>query len=257
MVIRMPITEIGETQYLYLGEVSKKYSPIQNEEFCEMFDKITETWPVETLGLLGKGETLWFALNGGEMEVADKDLLKLHFTLYDNKVGDLLTGIMLTPVRVVCQNTLSMGISSAKYKFEIKHFSGNKEKIQAIANAIKFLQEQQDTVANLFNNMAKMPFKVEDFKTLVQEILYPNPEPSETDKLFGITKNNVSKEQVKLINLYKNYCDNLGANKYSAYQTITEYEDWFKTTKGNSWMADSLFGNRATKKENAFAELIK
>lgn len=260
-VVRHPIYKKGETEYKWLGEVGSRYSLIQNIEFTEMFDEISEKWPVETVGFLGNGETLFFALDGGDMYVKD-DLIHNYFVLYDDKIGKRLTGIMFTPVRVVCQNTLSLGISQANHKLQVKHYNGNKEKVQAIADVVSTMQKSAEEINQLFNNMVNTPFSIEQFKTLVYEKLIPQKkEENALDMFLSFDKKGMENYAAgkELERLFGQYVEILGDNKYSAYQAATEYYDWYKPTKGNgdNWKINTLFGDRSDQKELAFSEIMK
>jgi hypothetical protein len=260
LLVRHPVEGSNETEYVVLGEVSKHYKEvlIQNVELVNYFNAISETWPVATVGFLGKGETIFFALHGGEYEIIQpngkKDLVKDYLSLVDNKTGEMNTGIYITPMRFECANTVTMGIKQARLSFKVPHFTGNKQKLLDIVSVTEQLQEQTKEIHTIFGTMAGTPFSLERFKELVDKILYPAPEEFAEEYSVGFRTNS----QSRLYGLFGNYTEKFGGETlYGALQAITEFEDHPDKVRGDSWKNSTLFGNRANAKKVAFAELVK
>lgn len=100
----------------FLGIVGKDYTPLQNREGFEVLRPLldAEQATLETGGVLRDGADVWIlARLTLPAELADHELLKREtiepfFLLANNHSGRRGVLCSLTPIRVVCANTLSM-----------------------------------------------------------------------------------------------------------------------------------------------------
>ena len=93
--------------------VSRRYTPLQNEEAFQFFDPIigSEAASFETAGALGDGERIWtLAKMPDSMEVAEGDLCGKYLLLSNTHSGQGSVTIKFTAIRVVCQNTLMFAL---------------------------------------------------------------------------------------------------------------------------------------------------
>src|SRR5678816_1466081 len=95
-----------------LGWASDEYRPLQNGELCRLLDPLTADWPLETLGILGKGETIFATLDAGTTTIGGDDIKQFMFA-YNSHDGNSAFKINITPIRVVCQNTCITGLRQA------------------------------------------------------------------------------------------------------------------------------------------------
>jgi len=255
-----------------LEVVSNDYSLITNQMIVEWYNDLSLTYPVETMGALGRGETFFFTLDAGEVEI-NSELVHQFFLVTDNKIGLQKTRVAYTPVRVVCQNTLTSGLKAAQLDIQIPHRTGNKEKLQQIAKISIDMKHRADEVNKLFGIMGKSYINLADFKKLVIETIYPDTNKEvETpilvldDDLFSADSYKQSKakeDQMAVIGLFEKYNDesnpDLKGSLWNAWNAVTENEDW-KRGRGKGQFVSALFGARADVKANAFnafARLIK
>ena len=85
-----------------------------------MLDPLSERYPVETAGAIGQGEKIFITLDAGGAEIAGEDH-NLFYLITDHRDGSGALSMAFTPVRVVCQNTLSLGLSEAKVSVNLQH----------------------------------------------------------------------------------------------------------------------------------------
>ena len=132
------------------GVVSDRYRVIQNMDAAEAYRGITGL-RIHTGGLLGEGETLWLM---GEVDPARAlflagDETKKYVVLANRHDGTGAARMFFTPVRVVCQNTLSAALSGASVAdgIKIRHRGNIKDKIaeasETLGFAVKFFQRME------------------------------------------------------------------------------------------------------------------
>ena len=66
-VIRPPIAGRYDTPE-WIGNVTDRYSLIQNREIAEFIQPLTETYPVKVAGELGRGRSVFYVLSGSEIK---------------------------------------------------------------------------------------------------------------------------------------------------------------------------------------------
>ena len=124
-----------------LGVVGNKYTPVQNIESLNFIYDILKHNPdikekndiiIETAGVLGIGERIFVTakLPKGFKIGEEKDSTELYIVFTNSHNGTSSLTAMVTPIRVVCNNTLTAALGSAKSKVAFRHTAN-------IANAMK------------------------------------------------------------------------------------------------------------------------
>ena len=98
-VMREPTYDDPEWQVL--STVGEQWTPIQANDLATMLDPISERYPVETAGAIGRGEKIFFTLDAGGAEIAGEDH-NLYYLITDHRDGSGALSMAFTPVRVVC-----------------------------------------------------------------------------------------------------------------------------------------------------------
>jgi phage/plasmid-like protein (TIGR03299 family) len=99
-----------------LAVVSNRYNVVQPQEVLEFFrDLVSEHgFKLETAGSLKGGRRIWaLARTGFDGDVVANDRVNTYLLLVTSCDGGLATTAKFTSVRVVCRNTLQMGMWSA------------------------------------------------------------------------------------------------------------------------------------------------
>ena len=169
-----------------LGVVSSRYKIVQNTEAFEFTDAIvgeTENGIVtyETAGSLCNGRKIWLLAKMPVQKVLD-DEVEPYMFFSNSHDGTGAIKIGMTPIRIVCNNTLSMAISNAKRSWSTKHVGDMQSKLeearmclQMADKYMKRLDEEADRLAN-----AKL------YKEQIDEIL---------DELFPIDENDSDRKK--------------------------------------------------------------
>lgn len=109
-----------------LGVVSDQYTIVQNEEAFAFTDYLLgEGVTYETAGSLFEGKKTWLLANLPAENVLG-DVVTPYLLFSNSFDGKGAVRIAMTPVRVVCQNTLNMALGSTPRSWSTKHY-GNIE----------------------------------------------------------------------------------------------------------------------------------
>lgn len=184
MVWRDPVG--FERERVGLGFVGQKYVPLQNEQAFEFFEPfIARNWAeFHTAGALGNGERVWvLARVKDQITVGRKDLVNQYILLSNSHDGSERVSIRLTPIRVVCQNTLNYAFGRSKVIGYAKHTKGVRTKLESIARRQlqELIEDAFNQAGQLFNAMARHKLGVNDFVSYLDSVL-PRSEKQKESK---------------------------------------------------------------------------
>lgn len=223
-----------------LGVVGERYVPLQNEDLFSFGDNLLDgggRW--ETAGSIKGGRQVFGSIalaNSITLDpngIADKiDNYLLINTSHD---GSIAIQASITPVRVVCANTLNLALSSFKGKnaskqsFKIRHTSTAEGKIAVAREALGLANSYIDEFSQLANQLIQTEITKAQFDKIV-ELAYPTPEKDSK----GSFKKHDSK--IELLNsIYVGqFNDTITGTAWGAYNALTERLDWYRSSRGGN-----------------------
>ena len=246
-----------------LSVVGKRYKTVQNEELFAFADNVLDNdsakW--ESAGSIKKGKVVFGSLDIPREIVLDpqgiNDKTKLYLIVWTSHDGSVAVQAAITPVRVVCQNTLNLAMRGAKQSFKIRHTQTAEGRIvqarQALGLTFAYADEFQKEAQELFQQSVTD----KQFSDLIRN-LYPKPE---LDKNGSLKK--WESKVVLLDDLYHNSPTNatIKGTAWGAFNALTERLDYFRSSrKGNneSLMASaSGFDPVITAEKNKILKAVK
>ncbi len=130
-----PLTaNVRETDHQFYGAVTDRYKIVQNIEAFDFIDQLAKDGLVryETVGSLAYGKRVFMTVKLNETRSILGDDFENYLVLTNAHDGKGAVRVIVTPVRVVCQNTLSLSIREATNSWSIKH-SGDVVSKMAVA----------------------------------------------------------------------------------------------------------------------------
>ena len=173
-----------------LGLVSDKYGIVQNEDafkfvdlFCSgQFADRDNTPVIETCGVLGKGERVFVTAKFPEQIVIDAkrdDLVDMYMTFTTSHDGTGAVRAMCTPIRVVCNNTLSMALGNNIGRISFRHTSNvmnrldllNKENAEFAAKALNVYEVYKNGLEQAFDHLKNIKLSEKELDNILAEVL--------------------------------------------------------------------------------------
>lgn len=163
-----------------LGVVSDRYVPVQNRQAFGFLDAVVAEGGLRyhTAGGLGRGEKIFLLAKLPEsIRVKNSDDIVDKFLLLANSHdGSSALRVFFTPVRVVCQNTLSMAERRGQGQgVSILHKGNLEAKIRAAQQVLGLAQRFYDDAAAHIDRLASI-YPTQAQLTTYFAALYPDPE---------------------------------------------------------------------------------
>jgi phage/plasmid-like protein (TIGR03299 family) len=225
-----------------LGVVGERYVPLQNEDLFSFGDNLLDgggRW--ETAGSIRGGRVVFGSIALTDSITLDPngraDKIDNYLLINTSHDGSIAIQASITPVRVVCANTLNLALGSIKSKkgvkqtFKIRHTQTAEGKIQVAREALGLAKAYIDEFSAMANAMIQTEITKAQFDKIV-ELAYPMPK-DETKKA-SVTKYNT---KVDLLNdIYVGDFNNtIAGTAWGAFNAMTERLDWHRNgRKGNN-----------------------
>jgi phage/plasmid-like protein (TIGR03299 family) len=234
-----------KTQTDVLGIVGERYVPLQNEDLFSFGDNILDgggRW--ETAGSIRGGRVVFGSLALERETVLDPngvaDVVKTYLLINTSHDGSIAIQASITPVRVVCANTLNVALNRTKKKdgvkqsFKIRHTQTAEGKITVARQALGMANSYMDEFDKMAHAMIAKEISAKDFNDIILAA-YPKPDLD--------TKGAVKKweNKVDLINdIYTGEFNGMIAgNAWGAFNALTERLDWYRSARGGN--SESMF----------------
>lgn len=224
-----------------LGMVTDRYKIVQNEEAFAFTDALLgEGVKYETAGSLASGKRVWMlARLEGRLMTDEKVDPYLVFTNSHDGTGAIRVAI--TPVRVVCQNTLNFALNSAQRQWSCVHVGDIGGKMDDARNTLLNAERYLGALEEEFGELKLKKMDADKVKEYI-EMLLPIDEKDSDRK-----KKNVQELRDDLMCRYL-FAPDLMPIEQSAYRFINAVSDFatHRTPKRNT----------ANYKENLFMKTI-
>ena len=175
-----------------LGVVSDRYKIVQNAEAFEFTDSlIGGDVRYETAGSLNGGRKIWLLAKLPETEiVGDKTEPYLCFTNTHDGSGAIR--VCMTPIRVVCNNTLNLALGTAKRAWSVCHTGDMQSKMHEARACLGMARAYMDELSQTADRLANTTVT----RDKLMEIL---------DEMFPVTEDSTDREKQNIQKLKDEY----------------------------------------------------
>ena len=242
-----------------LSTVGERYRELQNEELFYFGDALLDGGRWETAGSIKQGRVVFGSLALERETILDpngvSDVVKSYLLVHTSHDGSTAVQASITPVRVVCQNTLNMALRGVKQSFKIRHTQTAEGKVQVAREALGLAQTYLDEFSVMANAMIETEVTKAEFDKIV-ELAYPAPEKDSK----GSFKKHENK--IELINdIYVgDYNNTISGTAWGTLNALTERLDWHRTARGgnteNILAGASGFDPAITAEKNRLARIV-
>ncbi len=131
------LVNVRDVDGMVLGVVTKRYKVVQNKEAFDFTDRLLgEGVRYETAGSLQYGRRIWLLARMPEEYRVLGDEFATYLVFSNSHDGTGAVKVAVTPVRVVCNNTLNLALSTAKRSWSTPHKGDIREKVREAGNTL-------------------------------------------------------------------------------------------------------------------------
>ena len=218
-----------------LGIVSDRYCVAQNKAVFDFANTLINSNKVkctfETAGSLFNGRRVFMLVNMPRGRIVG-DEYQPYLCLSNAHDGSACLQVFLTGIRVVCNNTLTAALNTAKRKISIRHLSlmeqRKEEAVRTMGMASKYFHDLEQFASELAGK------KVNIGKVL--DRLFPVSNEMSSRQ---VKTNHETKDFIKKLFKKKDDLQNLKGTAWGAYSAIADYRSNAEPKRKTSTFADS------------------
>ena len=234
---------VRERDRKVLGVVTERYKVIQNEEAFAFTDALLgEGVRYETAGSLQGGRKVWVLAHMPHEYIISGERISPYLLFSNTHDGSGAVKVALTPIRVVCNNTLNLALSTAKRCWSTIHTGDIRNKMQEAENTLLLADQYMDSLGKEFEALRMKKLNDKQVMEYI-EILLPIEDGSTPQQI-----RNMKRLQEDMKARYFDAPDLKGVGK-NAYRFVNAVSDF-------ATHAEPL-RKTANYKENLFAKTME
>ena len=230
-----------------LDIVGKGWNPVQNAEAFNLFEEYVRAGDMQmhTAGSLNGGKMVWaLAKTNESFELFNGDVTENYFLFSNPHEFGKAIDIRMTPIRVVCNNTLTLSLSQdSNAMLKVNHrkeFDSSEVKEQ-----MGIAKEKMEQYKSMAEFLGSKRYTSENIVQYFNEV-YGSPAKEKVDGVFPFTSNNA---KIAMENLDTQPGANFAQGSFwNAFNTVTYMADHVQGRETSSRMESSWYGrNRRVK----------
>lgn len=220
-----------------LGVVGPSYTPLQNQQSFDFFQPFLDEGlaTLETAGGLFGGKKIWvmakLKMDNAVIVSRANDEIEKFVLLSNSHDGSTSVRVGFTPIRVVCNNTLSMAHKNGQSSLiKVRHGKGVVHNLEKLRETMNLVNQQFEATAEQYRYLASRDISQEDLKKYVNIVF--NLERDESQ--FNDTRQagRILPQVQELFETGRgNHLPGVAGTKWAAYNAVTEYLQYYR---GNS-----------------------
>lgn len=231
-VIQKPVQIIGgaaipgfkanvrSTDDKFLGMVSDRYKVVQNRDAFAFTDMLLgEGVKYETAGSLSSGKRVWMLARMDSTKICGDDV-DPYLVFTNSFDGSGAVKVAVTPIRVVCQNTLTLALAKASRTWSTKHCGDIKSKMDDAKNTLKFANQYMEELKEESDKLTQIVVLTPQFSDFIRKMM-----PIDEDKMSERQIANVEYQRKVLCDIY-NHKDDIQKFHGTAYGVLNAVADY-------------------------------
>lgn len=170
---------VRSSDHKVLGVVSDRYKIVQNADAFAFTDILLgEGVKYETAGSLSSGKRVWLLAKMETSKVCGDDV-DPYLVFTNSHDGSGAVKVAVTPIRVVCQNTLTLALSTAKRTWSTKHCGDIQGKMDDARNTLGFAASYMENLKEEADKLTQVVVLAPQFADFLMKMFPTNSKMSE------------------------------------------------------------------------------
>ena len=221
-----------------LGVVSDRYKVVQNADAFSFTDELLgKGVRYETAGSLQEGRKVWLLARLPREYIIGGERISPYLVFSNTHDGSGSVKVAVTPVRVVCNNTLNLALDTASRSFSMVHTGNIQDKIQEAKDTLFMAESYMDCLGAEFEQLRRQKMTDAQVKEFMELLL-----PIEKDSTQIQSKNILRLRE----DLKKRYYDapdlqKVGNNAYRFINAVSDFATHAKPLRRTANYNENLF----------------
>lgn len=221
-----------------LGIVTDRYSIVQNKDAFEFTDAlIGGEVHYETAGSLRNGKLIWLLAKMPTAKVLGDDV-EPYLCFSNSHDGTGAVKVAMTPVRVVCNNTLNFALKGAKRSWSVKHLGNIENKMDEAMKTLELAERYMLKLNEDADKLANSKITMDEVREIVKKMY-----PIEDGATERVKKNAIAAREGIVACYFAPDIYKFIGTKYGFINAVADYVDHsepFRVTKNSK---DNQFEN--------------
>ena len=167
-----------------LGVVKGRYRIVQNKDAFGFFDTIIDKGEAifETAGALGRGERIFVTAKLPDDMLVRGEKVEKYIMLTNSHDGSTTIIAGFTPIRVVCNNTLTAALKNLDNKVSISHTASAESRLREASRVMGIASKYMDEVNMAFESMTTRRLTDLELKHYIETVMKSATKEEESDK---------------------------------------------------------------------------
>ena len=221
-----------------LGVVSDRYKIIQNREAFAFTDTLLGYGVrYETAGSLKEGKRVWLLARLPREYIIAEEQISPYLVFSNSHDGSGAVRVALTPIRVVCNNTLNLALATASRSWSMIHKGNVKDKMQEAKNTLFMAEAYMESLGEEFERLRWMKVTDSQVAEYVEKLLPLEKDVTET------REKNTLKLREDILRRYYDAPDlrGVGNNAYRFINAVSDFATHVQPLRRTANYNENLF----------------
>lgn len=229
---------IRDTDNKVLGVVTDRYKIIQNKEAFAFTDELLGAGVrYETAGSLQGGRKVWLLARLPREFIISGERISPYLIFSNTHDGSGAVRVAVTPIRVVCNNTLNLALNTANRSWSMIHTGNIKDKIKEAKDTLFMADRYMESLGCEFEKLRKKKLTDSQVKDYIEQLL-PVEEGATIIQMKNIKK---LREDIKLRYYEAPDLKEQGSNAYRFINAVSDFATHSEPLRRTANYKENLF----------------
>lgn len=229
---------VRSTDRRVLGVVSDRYKVVQNVEAFSFTDELLGSGVrYETAGSLQEGRKVWLLARLPREYIIAGERISPYLVFSNTHDGSGSVKVAITPVRVCCNNTLNLALSTASRSFSMMHTGNIQGKIQEARETLFMADKYMESLGAEFEQLRRQKVTDAQVREYIEQLLPMEKEPT------PIQSKNILRLREDMMKRYYDAPDlkKVGNNAYRFINAVSDFATHAEPLRRTANYKENLF----------------
>lgn len=229
---------IRDSDNRVLGVVTDRYRVVQNSEAFAFTDALLgEGVKYETAGSLQDGKKIWILAKLPDKYIIEGEQIDPYLVFSSSHDGSGSIKVAMTPIRVVCQNTLNLAMSTARRSWSTIHIGNLAAKMDEAHNTLLLAEKYMGRLGMEFSRLNKIKLSDQKVMEYIDLLLPMDEQPTE------IHRKNITRIREDMKRRYFDAPDlrHVGKNAYRFVNAVSDFATHAKPLRSTANYQENMF----------------